>query len=75
MIIIQAVLIKYMLRLSEFSLSSSYLFRNIPIQYIAAPAERIWGLGMRKGKEGRDAEGVAFCPKCPMVDLPLSIVY
>jgi len=45
MIILQAVLIKYMLLLSEFSLNSSYLFRNIPIKYISAPAEQIWGLG------------------------------
>ena len=64
-----------MLLLSEFSLNSSYLFRNIHIQYIAAPAERIWGLGMKKGKEGRDVEGGGICPKCPMADLSLSIVY
>ena len=38
--------VKYMLLLCEFSLNNSYLFRNI---HIAAPAERIWGLGMRMG--------------------------
>ena len=38
-----------MLLLNEFSLSISCLFRNIPIQCIVVPAERIGGLGIWEG--------------------------
>jgi len=59
-----------MLLLSEFSLSISCLFKNIPIQCIVAPAKRIRDLGIWVGRRG----GGGICPKCPMVDPPLVLI-
>ena len=59
MIVLRAVLIKYMLLLNEFSLINTVVANCleicIPIQYIVVPAETIGGVGIWKGRKGYPA--------------------